>query len=280
MLNSYLELNFDVLHAATGNRYVDGDNIRIVNLGPSALFNNYKLSTSSGKNLEDINHAHIVSLMYELLKSSRGSDDLSIGFDRSRDTRRHELTNNKNVRGKNHVRIYLKDVIGFAEHQKTAIFGLGYNLTLTRYIDNAVMKKDNATDNAIKKINTIEWYVPHFRLSIKQQKILLNQNIKKMSTELQYPEIFVFMNEVNTQNFWCFEMRTRESIKTSIWIFVVFRQSEREHDQNLNNDARYKKPVTSAQYNIRTEKCMDNSILLNYDDDKYPQGCGLIRKSF
>ena len=27
LLNSYLELNFDVLHAATGNRYVDNNNI-------------------------------------------------------------------------------------------------------------------------------------------------------------------------------------------------------------------------------------------------------------
>ena len=33
LLNSYLELNFDVLHAATNNRYVDGNDIRLVNLG-------------------------------------------------------------------------------------------------------------------------------------------------------------------------------------------------------------------------------------------------------
>ena len=64
-LNSYIELNFDVLQAATNNRYVDG---------------NYKLTTSSGKHLENIDHAHIVSLMYKLLTSSRGSDDLSIGL--------------------------------------------------------------------------------------------------------------------------------------------------------------------------------------------------------
>ena len=84
MLNSYLELNFDVLHAATNNRYVDGNDIRLVNLGPIALFSNYKSTTSSGKHLEKIDHAHIVSLMYKLLTSSKGSDDLSIGFDRDR----------------------------------------------------------------------------------------------------------------------------------------------------------------------------------------------------
>ena len=71
LLNSYLELNFDVLHAATHNRYVDGNDIRLVNLGPIALFSNYKLTTSSGKHLESIDHAHIVPLMYKLLTSSK-----------------------------------------------------------------------------------------------------------------------------------------------------------------------------------------------------------------
>ena len=97
---SYLDIYFDVLHAATGNRYVDNNDIRSVNLGPVALFNNYKLTTSSGKHLEDINHAHIVSSMYTFITSSRDSDDFLIGFDRSRDRRRRELTNNKTQKGK------------------------------------------------------------------------------------------------------------------------------------------------------------------------------------
>ena len=46
LLNSYLDLNFDVLHAATNNRYVDGNDIRLVKLGPIALFSKYKLTTS------------------------------------------------------------------------------------------------------------------------------------------------------------------------------------------------------------------------------------------
>ena len=40
---SLLRLNADVLHAATNNRYVDGDDNRLVNEGPIALFSNYKL---------------------------------------------------------------------------------------------------------------------------------------------------------------------------------------------------------------------------------------------
>ena len=52
--------------------------------------------------------------MYKLITSSRGSDDLSIGFDRDRGRRQRELTNNKNVKGNCHVRIFLRDICGFA----------------------------------------------------------------------------------------------------------------------------------------------------------------------
>ena len=55
---SLLRLSFDVLHAATNNRYVDGDVIILVNLGPIALFNIYKMATSSGKHIEEFNHYH------------------------------------------------------------------------------------------------------------------------------------------------------------------------------------------------------------------------------
>ena len=88
LLKSYIELNFDVLRVDNSNRYVDANDIRLVNLGPIALFSNYRLTTSSGKHLEEISHGHIVSLMYKLLTSSKDSDDLSIGFDRNREKKK------------------------------------------------------------------------------------------------------------------------------------------------------------------------------------------------
>ena len=84
MLESLLRLNFDVKHAAFNNSYVDGNGIRLVNFGPVASFGIYKLTSSSGKHIEEINHSHIVSLMYKSITSARGSDALSNGFDRDR----------------------------------------------------------------------------------------------------------------------------------------------------------------------------------------------------
>ena len=60
---SFFRLSFDVCDSATKNRYADGDNIRLVNSGPIALFSVYKLFTSSGKDLEEITHGHIASLL-------------------------------------------------------------------------------------------------------------------------------------------------------------------------------------------------------------------------
>ena len=281
LLNSYLELNFDVLHAAApNNRYADNNDIRLVNLGPIALFSNYKLTTSSGKHLENIDHAHIVSLMYKLLTSSKGSDDLSIGFDRDRGRRRNELTNNKNIKGKYHVRIYLKDVFGFAEYQEKGTYGLGYKLTLTRNTDNAVLNKGNAINLGKVKINALEWYVPHYTPSMQKQSILSDQILNKTPTQIQYPERSVFMKEVNTQNVWSFELGTQEGVSIPTWIFIAFQQNDRQHDQNLNNDTFVRLPVISAQVVIGTERYPDSAILLNYDDDNYSQGYGLIKEAF
>ena len=280
LLNSYLVLNFDVVHAATNNRYADGNDIRLVNLGPIALFSNNNLTTSSGKHLEDVSHAHIVSLMYKLITTAKDKNDLSIGFDRDRTRRRNGLTNKKNIKGKYHVRIYLQDVFGFSAHQEKATYGLGYILTLTRNSDNAVLNKGDAINLGKVIINAIEWYVPHYTASMSQQTLLSNQIVNKIPTELKYIERSVFMKEVNTQNFWNFELGTQEGINVPIWIKIGFQQQDRQNSQNENNDTFYRPSVTSAQCIIGTEKYPDSSILLKYDNDDYIQGYGQIKKAF
>ena len=157
---------------------------------------------------------------------------------------------------------------------------MGYKLTLTRNTDNAVLNKDIAIANGRNKINAIEWYVPHYTPSMQQQSILSKQIINKTPTEINYPERSVFMKEVNTQNFWTFELGTQEGINIPTWIFVAFQQNDRQHDQNLNNDNFVKLPVIPAQVVIGTERYPDSGILLNYDDDDYSQGYGQLKEAF
>ena len=102
----------------------------MVNLEPIALFSNYKLTTSSGKHLEDISHAHIFSLLYKLVTSAKDTQDLSIGFDCYRGRSHPELTNDKTTKGKHDVRIDIKVFFGFPEYQEKCTYGLDYKLIL------------------------------------------------------------------------------------------------------------------------------------------------------
>ena len=63
LFNSYININFEVFKKIDDSRYASRNDIRLVNLVLIALITNFELTTSSGKHLEDINHAQIVSLM-------------------------------------------------------------------------------------------------------------------------------------------------------------------------------------------------------------------------
>ena len=140
---------------------------------------------------------------------------------------------------------------------------MGYKITTSTNTDNAVVNKGNAVTNAKIKVNSLEWYVPHYTPSLEEYKKLMNQIRNKTPTNLHYPERSVFKKEVNTQNVWTFELDTKEGNNVPIWIFVVFQQMHRQNDQNLNNDTFYKMPITSAQVVIGTEKYPEAGIFLN-----------------
>ena len=65
-----------------------------------------------------------------------------------------------------------------------------------------------------------------------------------------------------------------------IWIIVGIQQRDRQDPQNLADDTFCRLPITSTQCIISTEKYPDSAILLNYDDDDYNQGHGLIKEAF
>ena len=149
--DSYLQLNFEVVHADDSTVFAVGGDIRVVNSGPLALFSDFKLSTSSGKSLESTDHPNVVSFLYELKKSTSGGKDLSIGFGRGRGRRRQELSNRAvnplpiNIRGNFHLRNSLKDVFGFSEHQENATYGLGHKLTLKKNTNKVAINRSTAT---------------------------------------------------------------------------------------------------------------------------------------
>ena len=151
---------------------------------------------------------------------------------------------------------------------------------MTRNTDSAVLNKAAATNTAKVKINSLYWYVPHYSPNLEEYNKLLNQIKKKSPTLLHYPQRSVFMKEVNTQNFWTFELGAQEGVNVPIWIFVAFQQNDRQNDQKLNNDTFNRPLVASAQCIVGTEKYPDSGILMNYNNDENSQGYGQIKEAF
>ena len=192
--DSDLELDFNVTHRAGAHApYADGDHIRLVNLGLLALFDKHRLTSSSRKEIEEIDNALVICLMYKLISSSRDSDDLSIVFHQNNGARGKELTNNKTIKGNYHVRIYIKDVFGFVEHHDNCPYGSGYQSTKQRKSDNQVKSHpEQGTDAANVAlagrfiIDDISSYVPHYTPSISNQLLMLEHIVSKTPTELTY----------------------------------------------------------------------------------------------
>ena len=108
-------------------------------------------------------------------------------------------------------------------------------LTLRRKSDISALNEANATNTAKIKIKGIEWYVPHYTLSLEQQKIKFQQIFNKIPTELQYVKRSILMKEVSTRHFWTFELGTQTGKNVPIWIIVGFHQRDRQDSQKLNN---------------------------------------------
>ena len=202
------ELDFNVTQrAGRPARNVDGDYIRLVNLGPIALFNKYRLTISSGKERYEIDNAHVFWLMHKLLSSGRDSDDLSIGFHKSNGVREKEFTNIKTTKGNYLVSVHLKNVLGFAEHQDACTFGLGYIITWQRINDDHVISHPAQANDAAKIalagrviIDYISWCVPHYTPSVSNQNLMLQHVVSKAPTELPYIKQSSSLRDVTTEN--------------------------------------------------------------------------------
>ena len=142
------------------------------------------------------------------------------------------------------------------------------------------MNKGNTVSNAKIEIISVPWYVVHYESNLEQQSKIKNQVVKKMATGLQNLEISIFMKQVNSQNLLTFELGSQVGINVPVWIYAAFQQTDRQHDQKLNNDTFYKMPVTSGQCIIETKKYLECGILLNYDDDYYSQGYSEVKEVF
>ena len=246
-----------------------------------AFFNKYRLTSSSGEEIEEEDNGHVICLLHKLISSSRVNDDLSVAFHRSNEVRENELTKNKTTKGNYHVRIYSKDVFGFAQDQENCTYGWGYKLTLQRNSDNHVLghlaQADDATNLALAGrviIDDIGWYVPHYIPNISNQKLMLGHVVFKTPTELSYIKRSSYMKDVTTENNWTFGLGVGDGIDIPIYVKVRFMQRDQFNQQQQNNCSIYRPSVVNAQCIIGSEKFLDAGRNCNFAFDKYSQAHG------
>ena len=186
---SYLDLDFNGTPKFGGHaRFANGGYLRLVNLGPIAFFNKYRLTSSSLKEIEENDSVHVICLMYKFITRNTDSDDLSFDFQRNNEAQEIKWLVIKQLKEIIMLKKFLKDVFGLTEHQDKCTHGVTYKLTLQRNSDNHLLSHPAVANDAANLVlagrvikDDISWYA-HFILQIYQFK---NYCLDVLNLELQ-----------------------------------------------------------------------------------------------
>ena len=198
------------------------------------------LINCSEKQIEKSECAHFACLMYKLFKSSKDSDDLSIGFHRANDFGEEEGTNTERTKRNYQDGISLKDVFGFAEPHEIVTYGWGYKKTSQRNSDNNVgyletrtgataADRRPANEAIVEGINVSDflWYDPHLTPITSERKSELEQTVSRSATDSAYIKRTVHIKEEWTQNNWIFEIGQEKGNYVAIDVLVGVIQREK-----------------------------------------------------
>ena len=180
---SYLTIEGQLL-LDTGNHYVNGDKVALINNGIMYLFSDvrYHLASHEIEVLQNPGHTTTMLGMLKYPDDFNQSQGLNQVWypDKEEGTpiagndgfikRRNYIINmveGAGNKGKFNFKIPLKHFLGFCEDYKKILYGMQQRLTLTRTDDNnAIFRGQNAANNAAVgngkiRIDKIKWFMPH-----------------------------------------------------------------------------------------------------------------------
>ena len=132
-------------------------------------------------------------------------------FHRNFATRVEEIFHNKSFKGNYNLRIQLKLVSGFAEHDEKAIYGWGYNLSLQKDSDNHGSRHIAGTDagNRVFAESLILFdnscYFQDYTPNVSQQKLKLEHIVSGAETQLSHIKRSSHTRNVTAENKWIFD---------------------------------------------------------------------------
>ena len=145
------------------------------------------------------------------------------GIDSNRTRRRQELTNIKEVGQKEvfYRRIGRIDVFGFADQDKIT-YALGYNLYFKRNTNNNAIYRTAATAEGKIILKNIARFVEKFTSNPDIQKLVADQMLSKIPTEIYYEERSVFRKKIIIAGTWEMQLGIQSGKDIPSIVFIAF----------------------------------------------------------
>ena len=280
--NSYLEIDLEVARA-DGNNFADADEIRLVNNALAYVFQEGRISTSAGTEIEHNKNLGNVSTIMRLLTQKDG--DQSSYFDKI-DERVAEIgdsslkkllidshTNEEN-KGKIRANLPLEYIFGFCKTFKKITKGLGFELQLKTSNEkrNIVYTSLAFGGNDVNvTINSIYLYIPSLVPSAEQQQ-MFNEAIRENFT-LSFDAWVTDRKPVNTGNEYQLDIGSASNINIPLYLIVAHQKTQRDNPArppNQFNNAIFDH-VSVKRYFVEIDgvRYPKDPVETNFSDNKY-----------
>ena len=280
--NSYLEIDLEVARD-DGNNFADADEIRLVNNVLAYVFQEGRISTSAGTEIEHNKNLGNVSTIMRLLTQKDG--DLSSYFDKI-DERVAEIGDsslkkllidshtNEDNKGKIRANLPLEYIFGFCKTFKKITKGLGFELQLKTSNEkrNIVYTSLAFGGNDVNvTINSIYLYIPSLVPSAEQQQ-MFNEAIRENFT-LSFDAWVTDRKPVNTGNEYQLDIGSASNINIPLYLIVAHQKTQRDNPArppNQFNNAIFDH-VSVKRYFVEIDgvRYPRDPVETNFSDNKY-----------
>ena len=265
---SRLLVEGELVKAAAGGRYVNGNNIALSNNGIMHLFSNAKYEIA-GQEIESVNNPGIAGVIMGAAKFPYdygfGAGLMECWAPNTADTqlaekgftrRKKYIIDKSAPKGNFQFMVQLENIFGFAEDYDKVTYGMRHKLTLVRKGDNDAIMRANNVDAGKVVLKKISWLMPRVHASDVKKFELYRKIESKLKIDVGFRMRQCTVAEI-PQNVTSFDWRlgVRSAPEKPRHILIAF--------QNNKSDDQEKNPS-----NFDHMSAIQLSVVLN--DTKYP----------
>ena len=280
--NAYLESDI-LVRKADATNFTNVDEIRLVNNALAYVFQEARLSTSAGTEIEHNKNLGVVSTVMRLLTEKDG--DLSSYFDKINEAEdgigdstlkklRIDSHTNEDNKGKIRANLPLEYIFGFCKTFKKITKGLGFELQLkTSNEKHNILYRTLGGNDVNVTISSIYIYIyiPSLVPSAEQQQ-MFNEAIRENFT-LSFDAWVTDRKPVNTGNEYQLDIGSASNINIPQYLIVDHQKTQRDNParpSNQFNNANFDH-VDVKRYFVEIDdvRYPKNPVETNFSENKY-----------